>query len=187
MKLVEKIDWSRNHTENEQLKSLRFFAGLPISERLKVMNYHRNYYLTPQLTDTEKSFLKSERKKNPVQLDYDFLILAIADYKRDLRRNGKSAEIIAEVKEQARRSRIEKLRKDTFIIRLRGIFSEVTHLREIEKLSWTQIAIYLRRAHRKYFGNKAISPDYLRRAYNKLRQEKEDRQNLRSSKKMLKS
>lgn len=189
MNLVEKIDMSRTASESEKGKALRLLAALTNDERLAVMDRHRKYYLGAHLSQQEQEFLTYERRKNPAQLDFDFLILAIWDYRADLKKSDRSAELISTIRDQSRRSRIEKLRKDTFIIRLRGIFSEISNLREVEKLSWPQVAIYLRRSHRKYFGNKPINPDYLRRAYNRLlaeRQERADeRQKLIDRKKMI--
>ena len=189
MNLVEKIDMSRSSSESEKGKALRLFAALTESERLEVMDRHRKYYLGAHLSPPEQEFLTYERRKNPAQLDFDFLILAIWDYRHSLKKSGRSSELVATIRDQSRRSRIEKLRKDTFIIRLRGIFSEVTNLREVEKLSWPQVAVYLRRSHRKYFGGKPINPDYLRRAYNRLLAEREDRaqerQKLIDRKKMI--
>lgn len=189
MNLVEKIDMSRSSSESEKGKALRLLAALTNDERLKVMDRHRKYYLGAHLSPQEQEFLTWERRKNAAQLDFDFLVLAIWDYRHSLKKSGRSAELISTIRDQSRRSRIEKLRKDTFIIRLRGIFAEITQLREVEKLSWPQVAIYLRRSHRKYFGNKPINPDYLRRAYNKLIAEREDRaqerQKLIDRKKMI--
>lgn len=189
MNLVEKIDMSRSSSESEKGKALRLLAALTESERLEVMNRHRKYYLGAHLSQQEQEFLTYERRKNPAQLDLDFLILAIWDYHATLKKSGRSAELISTIRDQSRRSRIEKLRKDTFIVRLRGIFAEITQLRETEKLSWPQVAVYLRRSHRKYFGGKPINPDYLRRAYNKLIAEREDRaqerQKLIDRKKMI--
>lgn len=189
MNLVEKIDMSRSSSESEKGKALRLLAALTESERLEVMNRHRKYYLGAHLSQQEQEFLTYERRKNPAQLDFDFLILAIWDYRNSLKKSGRSSELVATIRDQSRRSRIEKLRKDTFIVRLRGIFAEITQLRETEKLSWPQVAVYLRRSHRKYFGNKPINPDYLRRAYNKLIAEREDRaqerQKLIDRKKMI--
>lgn len=189
MNLVEKIDMSRTSSEAEKGKALRLLAALTDSERLAVMDRHRKYYLGAHLSQEEQEFLTWERRKNPAQLDFDFLILAIWDYRNSLKKSGRSSELVATIRDQSRRSRIEKLRKDTFIIRLRGIFSEVTNLREVEKLSWPQVAVYLRRSHRKYFGGKPINPDYLRRAYNRLLAEREDRaqerQKLIDRKKMI--
>ena len=189
MNLVEKIDMSRSSSESEKGKALRLLAALTESERLAVMDRHRKYYLGAHLSQEEQEFLTYERRKNAAQLDFDFLILAIWDYQHALKKSGRSSELVATIRDQSRRSRIEKLRKDTFIIRLRGIFSEVTNLREVEKLSWPQVAVYLRRSHRKYFGGKPINPDYLRRAYNRLLAEREDRaqerQKLIDRKKMI--
>ena len=189
MNLIEKIDMSRTSSEAEKGKALRLLAALTESERLAVMDRHRKYYLGAHLSQQEQEFLTQERRKNAAQLDLDFLILAVWDYRHSLKKSGRSSELVATIRDQSRRSRIEKLRKDTFIIRLRGIFSEVTNLREVEKLSWPQVAIYLRRSHRKYFGNKPINPDYLRRAYNRLLAEREDRaqerQKLIDRKKMI--
>lgn len=189
MNLVEKIDMSRTSSEAEKGKALRLLAALTESERLAVMDRHRKYYLGAHLSQQEQEFLTYERRKNAAQLDFDFLILAIWDYQHALKKYGRSSELVATIRDQSRRSRIEKLRKDTFIIRLRGIFSEVTNLREVEKLSWPQVAVYLRRSHRKYFGGKPINPDYLRRAYNRLLAEREDRaqerQKLIDRKKMI--
>lgn len=189
MNLVEKIDMSRSSSESEKGKALRLLAALTEPERLAVMDRHRKYYLGAHLSQQEQEFLTYERRKNAAQLDFDFLILAIWDYRAALKKSGRNAELISTIRDQSRRSRIEKLRKDTFIVRLRGIFAEITQLREVEKLSWPQVAIYLRRSHRKYFGNKPINPDYLRRAYNRLlaeRQERADeRQKLIDRKKMI--
>lgn len=189
MNLVEKIDMSRTASESEKGKALRLLAALTNDERLAVMDRHRKYYLGAHLSQEEQEFLTWERRKNAAQLDFDFLILAIWDYRAALKKSGRNAELISTIRDQSRRSRIEKLRKDTFIVRLRGIFAEITQLREVEKLSWPQVAIYLRRSHRKYFGGKPINPDYLRRAYNKLIAEREDRaqerQKLIAQKKMI--
>lgn len=188
MDLIEKVKLVRTASEADRGKLLRFLAALPDPERLIVMDRHRSYYLFDGLNPAERDFLKYERRDNPAQIDLDFLALAILTYRGNLRRSGKSAEVISEIRDQSRRARIENLRRDTFIIRLRGIYAEVTHLRSVEKLSWPQIAKYLRRTHRKYFGDKPINPDYLRRAYNKLaaeRQERAERQNLRTRKKVV--
>jgi hypothetical protein len=174
--IVEKIRMSRSMTDRESEKLLKLLAALPMEERLNVMDRHRNYYVIGGLDEDEKNYVVQQRRDNPAQLDLDLLILALLDYQRDLRKSGRSSELITTIRNQSRRRRIERLRKDTFIIRLRGIYSEITNLREVEGLSWPQIAVYLRRAHRKYFGDKQINPDYLRRAYNKLSQERHDLQ-----------
>jgi hypothetical protein len=176
--IIDKIGMSRSMTDRESEKLLKLLAALPRHERLNVMDRHRNYYVIGGLDEDSKNYIVQQRRDNPAQLDLDLLILALLDYQRDLRKSGRSAELITTIRNQSRRRRIERLRKDTFIIRLRGIFAEVTNLREKENLSWPQIAVYLRRAHRKYFGDRQINPDYLRRAYNKLLQE---RQNLRAA------
>lgn len=173
MNIVEKIGISRSMTDRESEKLLKLLAALPKDERLNVMDRHRNYYVIGGLDDDGKNYIVQQRRDNPAQLDLDLLILALLDYQRDLRKSGRSSELITTIRNQSRRRRIERLRKDTFIIRLRGIFAEVTNLREKENLSWPQIAVYLRRAHRKYFGDKVINADYLRRAYNKLSQERQ--------------
>lgn len=172
--IVEKIRMSRSITDRESEKLLKLLAALPPEERLNVMDRHRRYHAVGGLDDDEKKYILQERRDNPAQLDLDLLILALLDYQRDLRKSGRSSELITTIRNQSRRRRIERLRKDTLIIRLRGIYAEVTNLRDTEHLSWPQIAVYLRRAHRKYFGGKSINPDYLRRAYNKLSQERQD-------------
>lgn len=176
MNIVEKIGMSRSMTDREIEKLLKLLAALPMEERLNVMDRHRKYYVIGGLDEDEKNYVVQQRRDNPAQLDLDLLILALLDYQRDLRKSGRSAGLITTIRNQSRRRRIERLRKDTFIIRLRGIYAEITNLREVENLSWPQIAVYLRRAHRKYFGDKQINPDYLRRAYNKLSQERHDLQ-----------
>lgn len=172
--LIDKIGMSRSMADRESEKLLKFLAALPKDERLNVMDRHRNYYVIGGLDAAEKDYIVQQRRDNPAQLDLDLLILALLDYQRDLRKSGRSSELITTIRNQSRRRRIERLRKDTFIVRLRGIFAEVTNLREKENLSWPQIAVYLRRAHRKYFGDRPINADYLRRAYNKLSQERQD-------------
>lgn len=174
MNIVEKIEMSRSMSDGETAKLLKLLAALPMEERLNVMDRHRKYYVIGGLDEDGKNYIVQQRRDNPAQLDLDLLILALLDYQRDLKKSGRSSELITTIRNQSRRRRIERLRKDTFIIRLRGIFAEVTNLREKENLSWPQIAVYLRRAHRKYFGDKQINPDYLRRAYNKLSQERQD-------------
>lgn len=174
MNIVEKIRMSRSMSDGETAKLLKLLAALPMEERLNVMDRHRNYYVIGGLDEDGKKYIVQERRDNPAQLDLDLLILALLDYQRDLRKSGRSSELITTIRNQSRRRRIELLRKDTFIVRLRGIYAEITNLREVENLSWPQIAVYLRRAHRKYFGDKQINPDYLRRAYNKLSQERHD-------------
>ena len=174
MNIVEKIRMSRSMTDRDAEKLLKLLAALPPEERLNVMDRHRKYHAIGGLDDEQKKYILQERRDNPAQLDLDLLLLAISDYQRDLRKSGRSAELVTTIRNQSRRRRIERLSKDTFIIRLRGIFAEVTNLRESENLSWPQIAVYLRRAHRKYFGDRQINPDYLRRAYHKLAQERHD-------------
>lgn len=174
MNIVEKIKMSRSMSDGEATKLLKLLAALPMEERLNVMDRHRNYYVIGGLDEDGKNYIVQQRRDNPAQLDLDLLILALLDYQRDLRKSGRSSELITTIRNQSRRRRIERLRKDTFIVRLRGIFAEVTNLREKENLSWPQIAVYLRRAHRKYFGDKSINADYLRRAYNKLAAERQD-------------
>ena len=172
--IIDKIGMLRSMTDRESEKLLKLLAALPKNERLNVMDRHRNYYIIGGLDEDSKNYIVQERRDNPAQLDLDLLILALLDYQRDLRKSGRSAELITTIRNQSRRRKIERLRKDTFIIRLRGIFAEITNLREVENLSWPQIAVYLRRAHRKYFGDRPINADYLRRAYNKLAAERQD-------------
>jgi len=148
----------------EQRKLLRLLENQPITGRIEISRLHQKVF-----ADWKKTFLgKQFLREDPAAYNYFALIAAIKLYNENMRQNDKQAdELVLQIKEERRIERLKYKEKTPISVRLKGIHAELIDLRR-QGLSWTQISTYLYRRHRKYFGARKLSPDYIRRVFLKL-------------------
>ena len=128
-------------------------------EREEISKLHQKYYAC-KLEDPD-NILLDIKNGSPARYNLYTLIMAIEDYTHNALRRKRS-------KTSKTKRRIYKVRRQTYKDRIRALLTEIDMLRTKERLSWSEIAVYLQRAHRKYFAGKRLSASYLRRAYNDL-------------------
>lgn len=154
--------------ELEQANLINFFAKQPRSGKLEICRLHQKIFAERRATPSGIRFLRSDS----AGYDYVTLLSAILLYKQKLRADDEHAdEIIAEIKAERRITRLNYKKNNTIYARLKAIHGEITDLRSRE-LSWAQIASYLYQRHRKYLGGRKLSPDYIRRSYLKVAEER---------------
>ena len=176
--MVDILDRLKNIDEmkdDQQGTLIRRYAREPREGKLEIARLHQKIYGL-NFTDVSHEaiqVLRTLRNRNPVLWQHLSLLLAIEDYIEYVKRKrGKTDRLISKIKEGQRRNKASRYRKQTLSDRIRGLYSEITTLRERDKLSWTGVAKYLKQAHGKYFRGHDLSPSYLRRAYNALAQER---------------
>lgn len=161
-------------SDDQQSTLIRRYAREPKDGKLEIARLHqKNYGFTGNnFTDVSQEtldVLKKIKYKNPVLWQHLSLLMAIEDYSEYIKRKrGKTDKLISKIKEGQRKNKAARYKRQTLSDRIRGLYSEITTLRERDKLSWTGIAKYLKKAHRKYFKGHNLSPSYLRRTYNDL-------------------
>lgn len=178
MDILDRIKNINDMTDDQQSVLIRRYAKEPKEGKLEIARLHQKIYgftgnIFSRETSEKMTLLKTIRNKNPVLWHHLSLLLAIEDYIEYVRRKrGKTDKLIAKIKEGQRRNKVARYKKQTLSDRIRGLYSEITTLRNRDKLSWTAVAKYLKQAHRKYFRDHNLSASYLRRAYNALAKER---------------
>lgn len=153
--------------DEARAKLLRAFARASSTEKLEISRNHQAYY-TPEGDDPDRAVLMKLRNERRAAWNLATLMLAIEDHVQTAYIRRKRSERNAEISRSKHRRRVYKVRKQTYKDRIRGLLTEINVLRTQEGLSWTEIALFLKRNHRKYFDGYQISASYLRRAYNEL-------------------
>lgn len=152
----------------EQKKLLRSLENQPITGRIEISRLHQKVFADWKKTNLGNNFLRED----PAAYNYYALIAAIKLYNKNMRENNQQAdELVLQIKEERRIERLKYKEKTPISVRLKGIHAELIDLRR-QGLSWTQISTYLYRRHRKYFGARKLSPDYIRRVFLRLEKER---------------
>lgn len=152
----------------EQKKLLRSLENQPITGRIEISRLHQKVFADWKKTNLGNNFLRED----PAAYNYFALIAAIKLYNKNMREKDQQAdELVLQIKEERRIERLKYKEKTPISVRLKGIHAELIDLRR-QGLSWTQISTYLYRRHRKYFGARKLSPDYIRRIFLKLEKER---------------
>ena len=176
MDILDRIKNIDEMTDDQQSVLIRRYAKEPKEGKLEIARLHQKIYGLKFTTDVSHEtilILKEIRNKNPVLWQHLSLLLAIENYIEYVKRKrGKTDKLISKIKEGQRRNKASRYKKQTLSDRIRGLYSEITTLRERDKLSWPAVTKYLKQAHRKYFKGHNLSPSYLRRAYNTLVKER---------------
>lgn len=176
MDILDRIKNIDEMTDDQQSVLIRRYAKEPKEGKLEIARLHQKIYglnFTSDVSCETILILKEIRNKNPVLWQHLSLLLAIENYIEYVKRKrGKTDRLISKIKEGQRRNKASRYKKQTLSDRIRGLYSEITTLRERDKLSWPGVAKYLKQAHRKYFRGHNLSPSYLRRAYNTLAKER---------------
>ena len=157
----------RYYTDNPeyQTKMYQLLARYQPIEREEISKLHQKYYAC-KLEDPD-NILLDIKNGSPARYNLYTLIMAIEDYTHNALRRKRS-KTSDEVDRSKTKRRIYKVQRQTYKDRIRALLTEIDMLRTKERLSWSEIAVYLQRAHRKYFAGKRLSASYLRRAYNDL-------------------
>lgn len=152
----------------EQKKLLRSLENQPITGRIEISRLHQKVFADWKKTFSGQQFLRED----PAAYNYFALVAAIKLYNKNMRERDQQAdELVLQIKEERRIERLKYKEKTPISVRLKGIHAELIDLRR-QGLSWTQISTYLYRRHRKYFGARKLSPDYIRRVFLKLEKER---------------
>ena len=148
-------------------KLLRTFARATPEEKLDISRCHQKYY-SPDGSDPDRDALLMLRSEHKAKYNLATLMLAIEDQAQTAYLRRKVSQRNIEISRSKHRRRVFKVKKQTYKDRIRGLLTEIDVLRTQDKLSWNEIAVFLKRNHRKYFDGYQISGSYLRRAYNEL-------------------
>ena len=152
----------------EQRKLLRSLENQPITGRIEISRLHQKVFADWKKTNLGNNFLRED----PAAYNYYALLAAVQLYHKNMReKNQQADELVLQIKEERRIERLKYKEKTPISVRLKGIHAELIDLRR-QGLSWTQISTYLYRRHRKYFGARKLSPDYIRRVFLKLEKER---------------
>lgn len=152
----------------EQKKLLRSLENQPITGRIEISRLHQKVFAEWKNAELGNNFLRED----PAAYNYYALLAAIKLYDKNMRENNQQAdELVLQIKEERRIERLKYKEKTPISVRLKGIHAELIDLRR-QGLSWTQISTYLYRRHRKYFGARKLSPDYIRRVFLRLEKER---------------
>ena len=152
----------------EQKKLLRLLENQPITGKIEISRLHQKVFADWKKTFSGQQFLRED----PAAYNYYALLAAIKLYNKNMREKDQQAdELVLQIKEERRIERLKYKEKTPISVRLKGIHAELIELRR-QGLSWTQISTYLYRRHRKYFGARKLSPDYIRRVFLKLEKDR---------------
>ena len=154
--------------EESQKKSLlRRLINLTEEEKINVIKEKQRLFSLQINDDNEKRMVKTLKLNNQSQYDYACLLMAIDCY-----RPARTNQYIARVRKSKIKAEAEKTKanRDNIYLKIRALYSEITTYLESD-MSWTEIALYLKKHHRTMFQkSRNLTASYVRRSYYKARE-----------------
>lgn len=181
--MLKQLEVNTENFEELQKKDavlLKWFSTATQTEKEIVMQCHSVMFTgnkdKVKMDDSKKFF--ELKKKNIAKFSYIILLYAIYICKNDsykkLYSRSNKVQLMTNIQDERTLRLLEKKKNNKFKEKLNCHYDRIKGWREQPKpFSWDKICKLLRQYYSRHYRGFVLSPSYLRRTYNRLKQEKE--------------